>query len=434
MELLVPLKKRAADKNPIRIGLVGCGQMGSGLAHTINNVIGMRVRAIADIEPQRALTTFHEMGYDSNDIIITDNVSRAQDALTNGKNIVTSDALLLPKIDILEVNVEVTGVTDVGARVAWESIQTGKPIIMLNVETDVTIGYLLDREARQNNCLYTVASGDEPGVLKMLYEQAVLMGFKVMCLGKGKNNPIDISMTPERCCDEARTKDMNPKILASFIDGTKTMVEMAAVANATGLLPDVPGMHGPKAEINELLHTFVPKDAGGIFDRRGTVDYTTGQIAPGVFVIGYSNDPRIQKDMFFITKARGPYYLLFRPYHLCDIETPQSIAEAVLLNQRTVTAENMHAEVVCMAKRMIKKGERVGGIGSADIFGRIYTYQEARRAQAIPLGIAANGVALLDIKQHSMMTKENFAPNTATFIYQLRRQQDKLLDTGGRRE
>lgn len=427
MELLLPLRKRAAAGNPIRIGLIGCGQMGSGLAHTINNITGMSVQAIADIQPQRAVDTFVEMGVDRGDLVLTDVRGVAEDALRVGKRLVTADALLMPQLERLEANVEVTGVTDVGARVAWASIQSGKPIIMLNVETDVTVGVYLDRAARKNNTIYTVASGDEPGVLKMLYEQAVLMGFEVTCLGKGKNNPIDVSMTPERCYEEALSKDMNPKILASFIDGTKTMVEMAAVANATGLVPDVPGMHGPKVELNDLLSVFRLKNDGGIFERRGTVDYTTGAIAPGVFAVVYSEDARIQKDMYFITKARGPYYLHFRPYHLCDIETPQSIAEAVLLGQRTVTAESMHAEVVCVAKRNLKAGEQVGDIGSADIYGEIYRYDEARRLRAIPLGVAPRGRVTADIRKGAIMTEANFAPDTSTFIHQLRQKQDDML-------
>lgn len=429
MELLLPLRKRAASGDPIRIGLVGCGQMGSGLAHTINNITGMSVKAIADIQPQRAIDTLIAMRVALNDIVVTENKGVAEDALRANKRIVTSDALLLPQLDYLEANVEATGVTDVGARVAWASINAVKPILMLNVETDVTIGVYLDRMARKNNSIYTVASGDEPGVLKMLYEQAVLMGFEVICLGKGKNNPIDTTMTPERCREEAHSKDMNPKILASFIDGTKTMVEMAAVSNATGLVPDVPGMHGPRVELDDLVTTFRPKEDGGIFSRRGTVDFTTGKIAPGVFAVVYSDDARIQKDMYFITKARGPYYLHFRPYHLCDIETPQSIAEAVLLGERTVTAETMHAEVVCVAKRDFKVGEQVGEIGSADIYGKIYKYDQARRLGAVPLGIAPHGKATADIRVGEIMTESNFAPDSSTFIYELRKKQDELLKT-----
>jgi len=427
MELINKLQQRAAINNPVSVGIIGCGQMGSGLAHTINNIKGMQVNAIADINPELALKTYNEMGIPRSQIIVTENTGIANDSLNNGKFIVTPDALLMTDLDGIEANVEVTGVTDVGARIALESIKKHKPVIMLNVETDVTIGYLLNQKARASNSLYTVASGDEPGVCKMLWEQSLMMGFEVVCIGKGKNNLIDYEATPESCYEEALSKDMNPKILASFKDGTKTMVEMAAVSNATGLLPDVPGMHGPKADLQDLLNIYRPKSDGGIFDTRGTVDYSTGKIAPGIFVIVYSGDRRIQKEMKFITYAEGPYYLLFRPYHLCDLETPQSIAEAVLLNEITVTNENMNSEVCTIAKRNIKAGEKVKGIGSADIYGRIYTYKEASQLKAIPLGIAENGIALADMPKGTLITEGNFKPDSTTFIYKLRKEQDDLL-------
>lgn len=427
MELVKKLEQRTSQKNPVSVGIIGCGQMGSGLAHTINNIRGMQVNAIADINTQIALNTFKDMGISPADIFVTENIGKANDALKAGKFIVTPDALLMTDLDKIEANVEITGVTDVGARIALTSIEKRKPIIMLNVETDVTIGYLLNKRARAGNALYTVASGDEPGVCKMLWEQAILMGFEVVCIGKGKNNVIDYDATPESCHMEALSKDMNPKILASFKDGTKTMVEMAAVSNSTGLLPDVAGMHGPKVELEDLLKVYKPKADGGIFNIRGTVDYSTGKIAPGIFVIIHSSDKRIQKDMKFITYADGPYYLLFRPYHLCDLETPQSIAEAVLLNEVTVTNENMNSEVCTIAKRNIKAGEKVKGIGSADIFGNIYTYKEARQLKAVPLGIAENGVALADIPKGTLLTGGNFKPDSTTFIYKLRHEQDNLL-------
>lgn len=427
MELIKKLEQRMADNNPIAVGIIGCGQMGSGLAHTLNNIRGMQVRAIADIKPELAIATFKDMNISKHDIIETHNPGEANDALKKGKFIVTSDALLMTDLEKIEANVEVTGHTDTGAKVALTSIEKRKPIIMLNVETDVTIGYLLNQKARANNALYTVASGDEPGVCKMLWEQALLMGFEVACIGKGKNNVIDFDATPESCYEEALSKDMNPKILASFKDGTKTMVEMAAVSNATGLLPDVPGMHGPKVELDELVNIFRPKEDGGIFNLRGTVDFSTGKIAPGIFLIAYTADKRIRKDMKFITHADGPYYLLFRPYHLCDLETPQSIAEAVLLNEVTVTTEKMNAEVCTIAKRNIRAGERVNGIGSADIFGKIYNYREARQLRAVPLGIAENGVALNDIAKGALITEQNFMPDQSTLIYKLRCEQDALL-------
>ena len=427
MELIRKLNQREADGNPISVGIIGCGQMGSGLAHTINNIKGMQVNAIADIDPRKAINTLLEMGWDNQRIKVMNNLGEAVDALKAGKAIVTEDALLMTDLTPIEANIEVTGIPDIGARIAWESIQKKKPIIMLNVETDITIGTYLSRQARQQGSLYTVASGDEPGVCKMLYEQAILMGFEVVSIGKGKNNPIDYDANPENCADEAASKDMNPKILASFKDGTKTMVEMAAVSNATGLITDVPGMHGPKVELDDLLNVYKPKSDGGIFDHRGTVNYSTGKIAPGVFVIVHSGDKRIQKDMKFITHADGPYYLLFRPYHLCDLETPQSIAEAVLLNEVTVAADAMHSEVVTIAKRDLKAGESLKGIGSTDIFGRIYTFKEARKRKAVPIGLAENAYVKSDVKKGEIITEDQCAVDDSSLIYKLRKQQDKML-------
>lgn len=428
MELLRKLDARLAAGNPVRVGIIGCGQMGSGLAHTIKNIRGMQVQAIADINPERAIKTFADMGIPETSIRVTDKSGEANDFLKQGKFIVTPDSLLMTQLDLIDANVEVTGITDVGARVAMASIEQRKPIIMMNVETDVTIGAYLNHLARKNNSLYTVASGDEPGVCKMLYEQAVLMGFEVVCVGKCKNNPVDFDATPENCADEAASKDMNPKVLASFRDGTKTMVEMAVVSNSTGLIADIPGMHGPRVDLEDLLRFFIPENDGGILTQSGCVDYSTGNFAPGVFVIVRSHDARIRKDMYFITKAKGPYYLLYRPYHLCDIETPQSIAEAVLLNEITVAADTMHSEVITVAKRNIRKGEKIKGIGSADIYGRIYKYSEARAAGLIPLGIAENGMAKSDIQKGDLFTKDNLMPDTTAFIYKLRKEQDQLLN------
>jgi predicted homoserine dehydrogenase-like protein len=428
MELVSKLRRRAADGDPIRVGIVGCGQMGSGLAHTINNVEGMRVAAIADVDPERGMRTYREMGSAAGDILVTEDLGQAEDAICAGRPVVTPSALAMSALDGLEVLVEVTGVPDVGARVAYEAIMARKPIIMMNVETDITIGVYLDRLARRSGSVYTVASGDEPGVCKMLWEQALLMGFEVVTLGKGKNNVIDLAATPDSCAAEAASKGMNPKMLAAFKDGTKTMVEMAAVANSTGLLPDVPGMHGPKVEVADLERVFIPAEDGGILSRSGCVDYSTGAIAPGVFAVVRSHDARIRTEMRFITHAEGPYYLHFRPYHLCDLETPQSIAEAVLLGEVTATAEAMHAEVVCTAKRDIAAGERLRGIGEADWYGTIMTAPDARARRAVPIGIGAGAVARRAISKGVFICEDDVTIDESTFVCRLRRLQDALYD------
>jgi predicted homoserine dehydrogenase-like protein len=427
VELVRKLRQREADGNPIRVGIVGCGQMGSGLAHAVHNVTGMTVAAIADIVPERGVATFASMGRAPEDVVLADREGDACDAIRKGRALVTPDAMLMPRLEALEVNVEATGMPDVGAAVAWSSIMNRKPVVMLNVETDVTVGPILNHLARRAGSLYTVASGDEPGVCRMLYEQAVVMGFEVVCLGKGKNNPIDLAATPESCAEEAAAKGMNPKMLASFKDGTKTMVEMAAVSNATGLLPDVPGMHGPKVDLEGLVATFVPKEDGGIFERRGAVDYSTGRVAPGVFAIVHSDDARVRKDMKFITGADGPYYLHYRPYHLCDIETPQSVAEAVLLGEVTSCSEALNSDVVAVAKRPLKAGQTVAGIGQEDFYGCIYTRAEAVEMGGVPVGIAPGGTVRQDVRTGDPLTGANFAPDEGTFVFRLRRMQDALM-------
>ncbi|HEY63543.1 MAG TPA: hypothetical protein G4O02_03130 [Caldilineae bacterium] len=430
MELLEHLQEREARGDPIRVGLIGCGQMGSGMAHVTRQMAGMETVAIADIDIARPLQTLKSMGIPESQICITHKPGEAEDALRRGKYLVTEDALLLTRLESLDAVVEATGITEIGAQVAWNGILNRKTVVMLNVETDVTVGVLLHHLARRTGSVYTVAFGDEPGVCMMLYQQARSLGFEVVCLGKGKNNPIDLDATPDSCREEAERKGMNPKMLAAFKDGTKTMVEMAAVSNATGLIPDVPGMHGAKADIPDLNKVFIPKEDGGILDHRGCVDFSIGRVAPGVFAVITTDDPRIRQDMAFYSMGPGPYYTLYRPYHLCSAETPLSIAEAVIYGERTLVSKRLVSEVVAIAKRDLKAGEMVGDIGSADILGRIYTYEEARAAKGIPVGIAPGGKVLQDVPKGAMLTEDNFAPDPTKFVYKLRQLQDAMLTEG----
>ncbi len=222
---------------------------------------------------------------------------------------------------------------------------------------------------------------------------------------------------------------MNPKMLAAFKDGTKTMVELAAMSNATGLVPDVPGAHGAQVDVEDLAKVFIPKEDGGILSQRGCVDYSTGKVAPGVFAIVTTDDLHIMGDMKFYSMGPGPYYLLYRPYHLCSIETPLSIAEAVIYGETTLVSDRMVSEVVPIAKRDLKVGETVGEIGSADIYSTLYTYQEAKGKKAIPTGLILGGTVLKDITKGEMLTEDNVAPDTTKIVYKLRQMQDAMLAT-----
>lgn len=427
MELLSHLQQLEESGDSIRVGLVGCGQMGSGMMHITRKMPGMITQAVADIDPNRPLKELHLMGVPDSEIVITTNRSQAEDALAKGKYLVTEDAVMLSTLEGLDILVEATGYTEIGAQVAWNCILNNKHIVMLNVETDVTVGVFLSRMAKKAGLIYTVAAGDEPAVCKMLYDFSTTLGFEVVALGKGKNNVIDYQASPETCAAEAASKFMNPKMLASFKDGTKTMVEMAAVSNATGLIPDVPGMHGPKVEIEDLQKVFIPKADGGILSGKGRVEYSTGKVAPGVFAIITTDDPRIQADMKFVSMGDGPYFRILRPFHLCNIETPLAAAEAMIYGETTVIAKTMVSEVVSIAKRDLKAGETIGGIGSADIYHKIYTYPDARQMKGIPMGIAPGARILKDVKMGMPLTEENTAPDSSQFVYQLRKMQDDML-------
>jgi len=426
VEIYERLQRLEAAGTPIRVGLVGCGHMGSGLVHVTHQMPGMETIAVSDIAPARALETFERLGFDREDVCVTDQRGKAEDALRRGRRVLTQDAVMLAQLEGLDAVVEATGMTEVGARVAWTAIMNRRHVIMLNVETDVTVGPLLHR-----GCVYTAASGDEPGVCKMLFNMASSLGFEVVCLGKGKNNPIDLDATPDSCREEAERRGMNPKMLAAFKDGSKTMVELAAMfaamSNATGLVPDVPGMHGPKVDVDEFHRVLIPTADGGVLGRSGCVDYSTGRVAPGVFAVITSPDPRIREDMKFLSMGDGPYYTLYRPYHLCNVETPISVAEAVLYGESTIASRWMVSEVATVAKRDLKPGDVVGQIGEADFFGRTYTYAEARSLRAVPLGLAPGGRVLKAISKGELLTEANFTPDATKFVYQLRQMQDAQL-------
>ena len=185
---------------------------------------------------------------------------------------------------------------------------------MMNVEADVTIGSYLKHEAKRLGVVYSLGAGDEPSSCMELINFVTAMGHPIVAAGKGKNNPLNIDATPDQYREEALRRHMNPRMLVEFVDGSKTMVEMVAIANATGLVPDVPGMHGPAALREDLNKVLIPLEDGGVLTTRGVVDYSIGKgVAPGVFVIAEMRHPRIRERMHDLKLGAGPYYTFFRP-------------------------------------------------------------------------------------------------------------------------
>jgi len=411
----------------IKVGLVGAGQMGSGMVSVAAQMPGLKVVAIADLEIERGIRAYQEAGIDKDQIVVAKDSTRAEQAITQKKVVVAKRANVISRTPSIQAVVEATGFPTVGAEVALGCIMNKKHIIMLNVETDVVVGWILKRLADNAGVVYTVSDGDEPGVIKGLYNFASSLGFTVVTAGKGKNNPINYYATPDECRKEAEGKDMNPKMLTSFIDGSKTMIEMTEVANATGLIPDIPGMHGLKVNIPELNKVLIPKRDGGIMNQSGVVDYSIGKVAPGVFIIVTTDRKVIRKDLEYYGLGKGPYYLLYRPYHLCAIETPLSVARAVLLGEHTINTEKIVAEVVAIAKRNLKIGQVIDGIGGYDVFGRIYKATESIKFKGLPLGLSQGAVVKEKVKKDEPLILDKVSLNRDTTLFWLWQLQEKMM-------
>jgi predicted homoserine dehydrogenase-like protein len=431
MYLATRLEQREREHHPIQVGVVGVGQMGAGLIAQISQMRGMEVIAAADIDLPRAVDAFRNCGIADENIVLLDaggTAHQASEAVRAGKRVVTSNATLLPQIASLEAVVEATGVPSIGAQVAYNTILARRHIIMLNVETDVTIGYYLKRLADAAQVVYTTAAGDEPGAIMELYDFATTLGFEIIAAGKGKNNPLDPSATPQQVAQQAHRQEMSPKMLASFVDGTKTMVEMTAVANATGLVPDISGMHGPSATPDTLAQIFCPQEDGGLLSRTGIVDYAIGDIAPGVFLIFTTKQPKIVKDLKYLHLGPGPYWSLYRPYHLANIETPRSVAQAVFYNQATLApCAAPVAETTTIAKRDLQVGDVLDGLGGTMVHGNIERFATARTGKMLPLGISVGARVVRPVERGQALTYDDVVLDEKSFIVHARRMQDMMV-------
>lgn len=430
------LAELEATGHPIRIGLVGVGQMGAGLIGQTGMTRGMRVVAAADVMPDRATSGLAEAGPEAGEIVnasVEDvDSGRADEWIAAGKRVALRDAMALCRLASVDVVIEATGVPNIGAAVAFNAILGRKHIVMLNVETDVTVGYMLKRMADAAGVIYSTSAGDEPGSIKELYDFAVAMGFEIVCVGKGKNNPLDHTATPQSVMEQARRQEMGAKMLSSFVDGSKTMVEMTAVANATGFAIDKRGMHGPQTTVDKLAEVFCPAADGGILSGRGVVDYATGPVAPGVFVIITTQQQKVAKDLRYLKLGKGPYWALYRPYHLANIETTLSAARAVIYHEATLAPKGPPvAETLACAKRDLHPGDVIDGIGGTAVYASVDNVAASRAEGLVPLGILDGARLRVAVPMGTPLQYSHVELDDRAVIVQLRRLQDSLTHGTG---
>src|SRR3990170_1771969 len=240
------------EGRPIRIGLIGSGEMGTDIVTQCDQMTGITVAAIAEINIDAAKKALQIAGRPPESFAVADSKSAFDAALKSGMTAIINDAQAVCSNDQIDVIIDATGKPAVGAEIGLIAMEHGKHLVMMNVEADVTIGAYLQHEAKRLGVVYTLGAGDEPSSCMELVNFVIGLGYPIVAAGKGKNNPLNIDATPAQYMDEAKRRNMNPRMLVEFVDGSKTMVEMAAISNATGLVPDCAGMHGPAATLEQL--------------------------------------------------------------------------------------------------------------------------------------------------------------------------------------
>jgi predicted homoserine dehydrogenase-like protein len=414
---------------PIRVGLIGCGEMGTDIVTQCRMMQGITVAAIAEVRHGNAAKALKIAGVIEELHAVADTQSKLDATIENGRAAITLDAQLICKSNQIDVVVDATGRPGVGAEIGLTAMEHGKHLVMMNVEADITIGAYLAQEAKRLGVTYTLGAGDEPSSCIELITFAKALGYPIVAAGKGKNNPLNIDATPDAYMEEATRRNMNPRMLVEFVDGSKTMVEMAAISNATGLVPDKPGMHGPAATLDQLTEMLCPIEDGGLLSQSGVVDYSIGKgVAPGVFVIVKAPHPRIHERLTDLKMGKGPYFKFVRPYHLTSLEVPMSCARAVMYGAADMVPLPVPVSEVCaVAKKDLKPGDALDAIGEYTYRAWIMTCGDAVIAKALPCGLLEGGKVIRAIKKGELLTTANVTVDTKAKIYELRQRQDLML-------
>jgi predicted homoserine dehydrogenase-like protein len=393
------LAARAAATQPVRVGLIGAGKFGSMFLSQVPSTPGLCVSVIADLDPERAREACRNVGWSEPLIAATAFVDDAGE--------------MLGRVDV-DVAVEATGNPAAGIRHARKAFANGKHIVMVNVEADVLAGPLLAAEASSAGVVYTMAYGDQPALTCEMVEWARACGFDVVAAGKGtKYLPSYHASTPDTVWDhygltaaEAASAGMNSQMFNSFLDGTKSAIEMAAIANATGLTPAPDGLAFPPCGTDDLAHILRPRAAGGVLHHKGQVEVVSSEerdgrpvardLRWGVYVVLEApNDYAAAcfKQYGMNTDASGRYSAMYKPFHLIGLELNVSILSAALLGKATGSTQHWAGDAVATAKRTLQAGEALDGEGGFTVYGKLLPASASMAGGCVPIGLA-HGIKL----------------------------------------
>ena len=404
------LQQRAADEQPIRVGVIGAGKFASMFLAQARSTPGLHVMAVCDLDLDRARSTLRKTGYPEEQFA----ASSPEQALRDSSTYLTEDAGAMIAAGGLEVVVDATGDPAAGIRHALACCEAGRHIVMVNVEADVLAGPLLARRARDAGVVYSLACGDQPALIVELVDWARASGFEVVCAGKGtKYLPEYHFSTPETVwpyygltAQQASEAGMNPKMFNSFLDGTKSAIEMAAVANATGLKPPAEGLLFPPCGTESLAEVLKPDADGGVLDQKGTVEVVSSlhrdgsavnrDLRWGVYVTFEAPTDyaaRCFSEYGLATDQSGRYAALYRPYHLIGLELGISVATAAVRGEPTGAPREFAGDVVAVAKRDLAAAEILDGEGGSTVWGKLMPASDSLEEGGLPIGLA-HGVKL----------------------------------------
>ena len=425
------LEELEAKGTPIRVGLVGPGFLGYAIARQlILHARGIRLAAISSRDPARAAKAFSDAGVMHPRL--ADDLGEFTAAIRRGSSVFTSNWRLLCESDQIDVVIDATGAVEFGAHLAMAAIGHGKHLILNNAELDGTIGALLKRKADEAGLIVTTSDGDQPGVQMNLYRFVRGIGVRPVLCGniKGLQDPY---RNPTTQIPFAKKWGQKPEMVSSFADGTKISFEQAVVANATGMTVARRGMTGASFEPGTPLEKAIealPIERAA--EGPGFVDYIVGAApAPGVFVVGTTDDPVQQRYLRLYKLGDGPFYLFYTPYHLCHFEVPNSIARVALF--RDAVGAPLGAptvQVVTAAKTDLCAGATLDGIGHYMTYGICEDAGVARRENLLPIGVAEGCRLLRDVHRDDALTCDDVDFPSGRLIDRLRAEQDQMFHGG----
>ncbi len=422
------LQSRAEAGNPVRVGMIGAGFMGRGIANQIlNSVPGMKLVAIANRNLDAAKQAYTEAGATETQAVNT--VSGLEQAIAQGKYAVTEDALLLCQASGIDALIEVTGAVEFGAQVVLSAIEHRKHIILMNAELDGTVGPILKVYADRAGIILSACDGDQPGVQMNLYRFVKSIGLTPLLCGniKGLQDPYRNPTTQEAF---AKRWGQKAHMVTSFADGSKISFEQAIVANATGMSVAKRGMLGYNytGHVDEMTGLY---DVDQLKDLGGIVDYVVGaKPGPGVYVFASHEDPKQRHYLNLYKLGEGPLYSFYTPYHLCHFEVPLSVARAVLFQDAVMAPlGGPLVDVVTTAKIDLKAGETLDGIGYYMTYGQCETSALTQAQNLLPMGLAEGCRLKRDVPKDQVLTYDDVELPEGRLCDRLRAEQNAYFAT-----